>query len=249
MRSLTIEKLLALRGAWPKGISGDMTTAHHRAKLSQMIASDYMHFEHLRDLMFKLVSATTREEHELIYAHPDMKPLMQLMAEVKLVAEHYHGGVKLDARAKRYLSGGWLEELSYLAALEAGAEEALYGQAVGWKFREYTGENEIDLIMRVGSKLTLVSCKALKSHLDANDRKLRNKLMEAVHEADNLADHFGRHGEKVALVVSTELFDQVRKVPRYQSLLGKAAVLDVHIIALEEMDWDKLVLAMQGLLA
>lgn len=249
MKSSTIEALLSKRGAWPKGLAGDMSAARSRAELSQLIASDYMCFEHLRDMMFKLVCAVSAEDHEFVYAHPEMKPLMRLMGQAGVADEHFHVGVKLNAIAKRYLSGGWLEELAWLAALEAGANEALYGQVLGWEFKGYTGENEIDLIMRKGSKLTFVSCKALKSHLDSDDRKLRHKLMDAVHEADNLADHFGRHGEKVALVVSTELFDEVRKIPRYQALLGKAAVLDVHIIALQELDWDKLVLAMQGLLA
>ena len=248
MNSSTIATLLSLRGAWPKGAPGNMTEAQNRADLSRMIGCDYMCFEHLRDLILKLVLATTPEEHEPIYAHPEMKPLMQLMSNMGLVDEHYHSAVKLGAHAKRYLSGGWLEELAWLAALKAGADEAVYGQVVGWEYKGYTGENEIDLIMRKGSKLTLVSCKALKSHLGVKDRKLRNRLMDAVHETDNLADHFGRHGEKVALVVSTELFDEVRNVPRYQALMGKAAVLDVHVIALEGIIWDRLVHTMQRLL-
>ena len=73
--------------------------------------------------------------------------------------------------------------------------------------------------------------------------------MDAVHEADNLADHFGREGEKVAVLVTTDLFDEIKDSPRYVALMGKAAVLDVKIIALEELDWHKLVQAMRDLLA
>ncbi len=102
--------------------------------------------------------------------------------------------------------------------------------------------------MRRGSKLAFVSCKALRSELDMNDRKHRNRLMDAVHEADNLADHFGREGERVAVLVTTDLFDELKNMPRYQALMGKAAVLDVRVIALEELQWDKLVTAFREIL-
>ena len=72
--------------------------------------------------------------------------------------------------------------------------------------------------------------------------------MEAVREADNLADHFGRQGAKVAVVVTTDLFDEMKNAPRYQALMGKAAVLDARVIALEELVWDRLVEAMRELL-
>ena len=72
--------------------------------------------------------------------------------------------------------------------------------------------------------------------------------MDAVHEADNLSDHFGQKGEKVAIVVTTDLFDELKNMPRYQALMGKAAVLGVRVIALEELVWDKLVGAMRELL-
>ena len=248
MNSATIEKLLSHRGAWPKGVPGDMTVARSRESLTKLIAHDYMRFEHLRDMVFKLVNAATHEEHELAIEHPDMAALLDKMDDVKLLDEHHVGRARLGARAKRYLSGGWLEELAWLAAMEAGADEAIYGQVVSWEYNGYVGENEIDLIMRKNGKLALVSCKALKSHIDGADRKLRNKLMDAVHETDSLADHFGRHGEKVALVVSTELFDEVRQMPSYEALLGKAAVLDVEIVSLHEIVWERLVHAMQELL-
>jgi hypothetical protein len=82
-----------------------------------------------------------------------------------------------------------------------------------------------------------------------HDRKHRNRLMDAVHEADNLADHFGREGETVAVLVTTDLFDEVKDSPRYMALMGKAAVLDVQLIALEDLTWAKLVAAMRGLWA
>ena len=80
-----------------------------------------------------------------------------------------------------------------------------------------------------------------------HDRKHRNRLMDAVHEADNLGDHFGKPGERVAVLVTTDLFDEDRNSVRYNALMGKAAILDVQIIALEDLGWDKLVAAIHNL--
>ena len=248
MNSSTIEQLLKQRGAWLKSVRGNEIAAKQRAMLSRIIADDYMRFENLRDMIVNLATATTREEQDVIYEHPQMAHLLSHMEQTGLIREENFGGVRVDAKARRYLSGGWLEELVWLAAHEAGADEAVFGQVVGWEVKGFTGENEIDLLMRKADRLAFVSCKALRSELDINDKKHRNRLMDAVHEADNLADHFGKHGEKVAVVVTTDLFDELKNAPRYQALMGKAAVLDVRLIALEELVWEKLVDAMRELL-
>ena len=248
MDSSTIEQLLKQRGAWLKKIHGNEAEAKQRAMLSRMIADDYMRFENLRDMIVNLAAATTREEQDVIYDHPQMAPLLRQMEQTGLIREEQFGGVRVDIKARRYLSGGWLEELVWLAANEAGADESVFGQVVGWEVKGFTGENEIDLLMRKGDRLAFVSCKALRSELDISDKKHRNRLMDAVHEADNLADHFGQQGEKVAVVVTTDLFDELKNTPRYQALMGKAAVLDVRVIALEELVWSKLVDAMRELL-
>jgi hypothetical protein len=112
----------------------------------------------------------------------------------------------------------------------------------------YNGENEIDVIFRHDDRLGFISCKALRSTLSARDRKHRARMMDAVHEADNLADHFGRPGERVAVLVTTDLFDDQNGAPRYEALMGKAAVLDVRIVPLEDMDWNKLTRVMRHLI-
>ncbi len=248
MNSSSIEMLLQRRGAWLKGMKSDQAGAKQRESLSRMIADDYIRFENLRDLMFNLAAANTREEHDVIFENPGLVRLIDQMERVGLIHKGPLGGVGLDTKARRYLSGGWLEELVWLAAVDAGAHEALFGQVVGWQVKDYSGENEIDLIMRHGDKLAFVSCKALRSRLDIQDKKHRNRLMDAVHEADNLSDHFGQQGEKVAVVLTTDLFDELKNMPRYQALMGKAAVLDVRVIALEELVWIKLVDAFRELL-
>jgi hypothetical protein len=248
MNSLTIQSLLKERGAWLKTVHGEPAQAHEHAELSRVIASNYQLFEKVRDRIFKSTEDFMR--------HVEVSPSTLTEEGHALVGEMQKYGMVIrkeqdhaicEVKGRRYLSGGWLEELAWLAAIEAGAEEATFGQVLGWQVKGFTGENEIDLIARRGDKLSFVSCKAFRSDLDIADRKHRNRLMDAVHEADNLADHFGRAGETVAVLVTTDLFDEVKDGPRYMALMGKAAVLDVRIIALENLSWDKLVVAMRGL--
>jgi hypothetical protein len=51
----------------------------------------------------------------------------------------------------------------------------------------------------------------------------------------------------VAVLVTTDLHDEIRGVPRYNALMGKAAVLDVRIISLEEVGYGALVKALQDM--
>jgi hypothetical protein len=248
MNSSTIQSILKQRGAWLKATHGDSDVAIANAKISRLIAEDYMLFEKVRDHVFHSTEEYVRRVPitPLKLNEKEQALLSKLENHAMLIREP-GGNLICETKSRRYLSGGWLEELAFLAAVEAGADEALYGQVIGWEVKGFSGENEIDLIVRNGDRLGFVSCKALRSELDMHDRKHRNRLMDAVHEADNLGDHFGKPGEKVAVLVTTDLFDEDKEAPRYNALMGKAAVLDVQIIALEELGWDKLVAAIHGL--
>ncbi|WP_319531946.1 hypothetical protein [uncultured Cohaesibacter sp.] len=68
--------------------------------------------------------------------------------------------------------------------------------------------------------------------------------MEALHEADNLGDHFGGQNAFVGLIVSSDLYDEIAHEPRYEGLYGKARALKVDLITLEDLRWPKLVEAM-----
>ena len=92
MNSSSIEQLLKKRGAWLKGVKGDGPGAKQRESLSRMIADDYMRFENLRDMMFNLAMATTREERDVIYQHPEMGRLLNQMEHVGLIHEGSAGG-------------------------------------------------------------------------------------------------------------------------------------------------------------
>lgn len=248
MSSHTIAALLQARGAWLKGPAADTRDATSRGPLTRLIADNYGIFEQVRDRVFRSTEQFVR--------HAEIIPetleagghkILSALLEHRLIRREEQGAEICEVRGKKYLSGGWLEELAWLAAQDAGADEVVHGQNIGWKVDDYSGENEIDLIARKHETLSFVSCKALRSRLDGNDKKHRNRLMDAVHEADNLADHFGRPGERVAVLVTTDLFDEMKGVPRYGALMGKAAILDVRVISLEDLRWNGLVKAFAGL--
>jgi hypothetical protein len=245
----SIAKILESRGAWLRGAANDERVPRARAGLTRRIADNYSLFEQVRDRVFQNTEAFMRHT-EIIpdILSPEGHELVAELLANGLVKREDHGHEICELQGRRYLSGGWLEELAWLAAYSAGVDEAVYSQNVGWNVKGYTGENEIDLILRRNDQLAFVSCKALRSNIDMQDRKHRNRLMDAVHEADNIADHFGSRGEKVAVLVTTDLFDEIKNSPRYNALMGKAAILDVRVIALEELGWDKLVGALAELL-
>jgi hypothetical protein len=237
-----ISDLLERRGAWLKGSQPDYALALARQELTLAISRDYNVFEGIRDVVLEADNGkqgkTPKEETGT--------EILALLIKHKVVCEKDGAYIPVDTGdARKYLSGFWLEELAWLASNEAGAEEAVFGQVLGWNVKGYTGENEIDLIALRDGKLYFISCKALRSVLDLQDRKHRNRLMEAVHEADNLIDHFGRMGDKVAVMVTTDLIDELRGTARYAALAGKSAILDVHIISLEDLPWEKLVALME----
>jgi hypothetical protein len=243
-----INLLLERRGAWLKGDPQDVELARRRQQLTRGISSNYPIFEKVRDDVLRAADAALRNlgDFDQIFSAVEREMLV-LMQDCGVVQQTSKGlYVPSDSENRRYISGGWLEELAWLAALEAGADEALFGQNLGWSVKGYSGENEIDVIAKWHGQLCFISCKALRSELDMQDRKHRHRLMDAVHEADNLIDHFGRLGDQVAVLVTTDLFDEIKGAPRYSALMGKAAVLDVNIIALEDLNWTHLVRILQS---
>ena len=148
-----------------------------------------------------------------------------------------------DCRGTIWVTGGWLEELTYLAVIAAGADEAVFSQFIGWEKGGYSGENEVDTIARVGDKLTFISCKSVRPDYVSGTKGngLRKKLMSHLDNADNLIDHFGRDGDTVALVASMDLIDEFRNTPKYEALFGKAVALDVDLVSLDFFEWNTLV--------
>jgi Domain of unknown function (DUF1887) len=246
MGNPTIQNLLERRGAWLKGSPPSTEEARARMPLVVTIGENYGAFEHLRD---DLLNTATPKQRPRSESDDGLRATMlDDLVKHHIVRLGREGTLPADTSSMRFLSGGWLEELAWHAAIEAGAHEAVFGQVLGWNFGGYSGENEIDVICRQDESLIFVSCKALKSELVMSDKKHRARLMDAIHEADNLADHFGRPNEKVAVIVTTDLHDEERGVARYSALMGKAAVLRVRVVSLEDLGWPKLVSVMADLL-
>lgn len=233
--------LLARRGARIVGdVRRDIGESIERLRLTRAIASDYVAFEKLKDALIR-----SRWRVRVDGIGEPARSLMHRAASVGLI--HVEAGYAsvTDGAARRFMSGGWLEELMQVAAMEAGADEAICSVRLRWHSGVFQGENEIDVVARHGSRLVFISCKALPSRYDGDRQEIRDRLMDALHETDNLVDHFGVPGDVAVLVVTTDLYDEIRCQPRYEQLHGKAHALDVRLITLDAFDWRHLVRRLQ----
>ena len=59
--------------------------------------------------------------------------------------------------------------------------------------------------------------------------------MDALHEADNLADHFAPDLAIISLAVTTCLFDERSRFVRYEQLHSKASALGLHLLSGESL--------------
>lgn len=229
---LGIEARLRRRGTWFVDGGLDLRRATRRAPATRAVAANFPVFERVRDAVVRV--------EDVVFSDPAALALVdRLVADGVLEDDGVLSSPSADT--DRWLRGGWLEELIGLAAVEAGADEVRIGQKVGWIARGFEGENEIDTIARFGDRLVFVSAKALRSRLADGDVGHRERLMDALQEADNLVDHFGEPNSAVALVVTTDLWDERNREPRYEQLHGKAAALGVKLVTLETVHFDSLV--------
>lgn len=229
----TIAAALERRHAWLDGPGVPLAEAATRAAATRAIAADFPAFERARDMLIGRVPADR--------VPPNARRLCDVLAAAHLVVPAGRFFEPATPAVHRYLRGGWLEEYIGLAADAAGADEVRIGQVLGWRAGAYEGRNEIDTIARFGARLVFASAKALRSRLDAGDVVHRDRLMEALQEADNLVDHFGDAHAAVLLVVTTDLVDEARHAVRYEQLHGKAAALGVQLVGLENLAWGDLV--------
>lgn len=208
-----------------------------RLQLSKRIAASYPLFETVRDaLMGRAEIVTQARDSDLI----------EMMESFQIAAFEAGQWVATDAEARRYLSGGWLEEYVAAATNAAGADEVYCGQKLIWEAGGFEGENEVDVLARFGERMFFCSCKALKSHLAAGDARTRSRLTAALHEADNLADHFAPNGSVVALAVTTDLLNEAQNSFRYRPFQGKAVALGVSLLSAESLAWPTLVSEVRG---
>lgn len=236
---MTIRDLIARNDAWLDDTrTGDIEAATRHKDASIAIANHYRAFERIRKRLFNGTIDRTGLDHLETC-------ILDALMDTGLAGMLPNGFYRaLTAESRRFITGGWLEEVSCLAAIEAGTDEALFGQQIKWKSHGYWGENEIDVLVRFDERLAFYSCKAFSATYRRKNDRSRKKLMEALHEADNLADHFGSSDAYVGLILSTDLYDEYKDRPKYEALFGKARALNVDLITLENLKWERLVEAM-----
>lgn len=223
---ISIQAVLAKRNArMDRGRSIHLAEVETRANLTERIARDYARFYPLRR---KLTGKGVVHQD----LETDEQEILDVLIAHELLDERDGRWQIASSVAARYIRGQWLEEWTALEALKAGAEEVVAGQEIVWKAGGIEGRNEVDCIARFGETLLFCSCKSLSPKFISRKQEHRERLMSALHEADNLADHFGRSHDLVMLVVASDLYDEEADAPVYQNLYGKAHALNVAVIDL-----------------
>lgn len=138
----------------------------------------------------------------------------------------------------RYLRGGWLEELLWLAHREAGCDELHLGAGLEWRVGEVTGHNEVDVLARRGPTLSFTSCKSVRPLDRALPEALRGHLLEV----DYWNEHFAGGQGRAILAVTADIYDEHRGNRwRYPPVHARATVVDVDLLGLEDLSWITLV--------
>ena len=233
----TIDQLLAKRDARLGSRTGDKDRARSRAGQSKYIGNNFVAFDALRAHLFHpnhhpTISPSTHELNVAQYLERQGW-IEQVTPRVWQISEN--NGVRT------YLSGGWLEELVFLAHEEAGADEIYFGQDVQWSVHDVTGLNEIDVIARRGDQLSFTSCKTIRVNKTTGHM---TQLREYVTETDYWNIHFADDKGRAILVTTADFFDEINKqCHRYPQLAARASILNVSISGLEELKWNNLLIA------
>jgi len=245
-----IKTLLARRGAEFTDLKNqDPATRQSRLKLARVIAKRYSAFDKMRP-----VFGAGKEQSVFFGDDAASGDLRDALLNADCI--RWDGNRYLffpDLEKVRYLAGGWLEEYVFEAVLAAGADAAVVSQKLHWKVQSYHGLSEVDVIARKGDRLLFVSCKSGKAELAPKESKSgqlhRKRLMDYLHEADNLVDHFGMPGDVAVLVATTDLIDEENgNRARHSALFGRALRLDVQLITLESLRWGPVVERFKGMI-
>lgn len=228
-----VDALLEQRHARRIGKPGSPSVARGRLSLSRSLWHDYAAFARLRRGL---------AAHEIRSARLPApgRRIVRRLSRAGLLVEREDGYRYRSQAAKRYVMGGWLEELAYCAMVDAGADEAYFAQKIGWTVDEANGENEIDVLARRGGTLSFVSCKTASPFYSGN-RRLFQKIEDSIFEAHYWDEHFANGDGRAVLLISTDLVDEARSAARSQTLFARAQVLDVHLVGRDFFTYDKLV--------
>jgi hypothetical protein len=240
-----IEQNLNARGARLRA-SGAVT--EHRANNARLIARHFETFDRFRPRI-----AGSRAAGGIVPGDAEEQDLLDRLTAAGFVKKIGRSRYAPASGAVPFLTGEWLEDLAYAAALDAGADAAVVRAKLAWRVGPYHGMNELDVIARRDDRLFFISCKCARAAIEVApgeiDEAVRVRLMQYLHEADNLADHFGKAGDAVVLMVTTDLIDEAgRNRARYGALFGKAEALQVELIGLDHLYWPILLNRMKSVI-
>lgn len=197
------------------------------------IAEHFEQFNELRLNMMRQGGSAARGDGRRVRAY---------LEDAGLLLPRCGGGINPASHAADlFLRGGWLEEYAWMAFLRAGADAAVFHQPIHWRVDRFEGDNEIDVIVRIGDRLAFVSCKAMRPQPHAaNSQNYRATLINFLNEIDAAQDQYGYPWDSAFLFTTTAFKDDGAGGSRFESVLGKARALDVYVLGLEDLPWRHL---------
>jgi len=123
--SNSIVELLRDRNVWLEDPVSKPEDFQHRVELTRRIAAAYPLFEHLRDGLL--------QRGNFPEITPLSRPLLEALENHGLAVPQGCYWIAGGSEAKKYLSGGWLEEYVAHAVQAAGADETFSVRKFGGK--------------------------------------------------------------------------------------------------------------------
>ncbi|MFA6203151.1 MAG: DUF1887 family CARF protein [Gallionella sp.] len=238
VNSSNVDSLLAKRNTCRIGKAGNHSDAINRLEISKLLANNYEGFNVLRKHLIH-----PKDQPKISNPSKNVKSSIELLSDLGWITHVQNGRWEFSkgtaSSEYAFIKGNWLEEYVYCAHIHAGVDEVSYGQEVEWKVGDVIGKNEIDVIARRGDKLSFTSCKT-QHPFPANGST--NQITGFLTEVDYWDTHFANNNGKLLLVVTADFIDEMENNRhRYPLVVARASVLNVDMIGLEDLRWDRLV--------
>jgi hypothetical protein len=233
----SVDELLAKRNTARIGKFGSHEVALKNLELSKLIANNYEGFNTIRKHLIH-----SRDLPSISRPTKNVLSAIDLLSDLGWIKPNGAGRWLFtgDTAGKEfaYIKGNWLEEYVYCAHIHAGVDEAFYGQEIEWNVGDVVGKNEIDVIACRGNKLSFTSCKT-QNPFPSNGTT--NHITGFLTEVDYWDTHFAEGKGRLLLAVTADFIDEMENNRhRYPLVVARASVLNVDLIGLENLRWDKL---------
>jgi len=238
LANLSIDELLERRNTKKVGQAKKHDEAKSRLEISKLIAENYEGFNVLRKHLIH-----PKSQPKIVDSSRQVKFVINTFADLGWIAQEKNCTWRFtkgtDSKEFAFVKGNWLEEYVFCAHLQAGVDEASYGQEIEWQVGDVTGKNEIDVIARRGDRLSFTSCKAKSPFLSQG---ATTEISGFLAEVDYWDTHFSNNQGKLLLVITADFIDEMQNNRhRYPQVVARASILNVDMIGLEDLGWDRLV--------